>query len=104
EAQDMPDLGHDGGANLGRGRWTRHRDQPVPRTGLTEDQRASADPGERHRDFEGPPLLIEPHWRQLGDPVREEDAPEVDDFARRADQREFGGPAPTLPSPASGGG
>src|SRR5207302_7662692 len=104
EAQDMPELGHDGLPNLRRWRWTRDRDQPVPRAGLADGQRASADPGERHRDFEAPSLLIEAHGRQLGDPVREEDTPQVDDFARGAYKRKFGGPAPTLPSPASGGG
>src|SRR2546428_13792255 len=88
----MPDLGHDGGPNLRRRRRTRDRDQPMARTGLTDGQGASTDPGERHRDFEGPRFLIEPHRRQLCDPMREENTAEGDDLARWADQRKFGGP------------
>ena len=52
----------------------------------------------RHGYLERPGFLVETHWRQFGNTVREENAPKVDDLAGWADQRKLGAPAPTLPS------
>ena len=88
----MTDLRHDRRADPWRGRLAHDGDQPVAGARLRDDQRPGGQAGQWDGDFKGPGFLVESHRRQLRNPVREEDAAEVDHLARRTDQREFGRP------------
>ena len=66
-----------------------------PASALGDPHRARPRPRQRHGDLERARLLVDPHRRQVDEPVRLDRAPEVDRLAAGAHERQLGAPRAT---------